>query len=111
MGVLIDGRKVTQPVDGSAKKSLWTVLNELLQTCSLIRNKTDAVFSASDTWKRRLSAVVSPEFHWESQTSLWECLCDIANVVNCIPRVVDYSVITFDDINKITKEYVLDEET
>lgn len=55
-----------------------------------------------------MKKLVSPEFYWDAGTSLWECLCDIANVINCIPRLIvnedktAFSVITFDRVNEIT---------
>lgn len=111
MGVPIDGRKVSQPIDG-AKKTLNTVVRELLNTFELKSTETSLKFLYED--QEELN-VISPEFHWEAGTLLWECLLDIANVVNCMPRLImtegyDGSVllsIVFDTINEVTAEYEL----
>jgi hypothetical protein len=131
MGTLIDGRKVTQPMEGSneAKQTLYDVLIGLLNTFELLpfgekfsrsREKSRIITeheydsSLTDT-KCIMENVTSPEFHWEAETSLWECLCDIGNVINAIPRLTynkynaeyPFSVLLFDMINESAGEYVL----
>lgn len=116
MGVMIDGKAVTQPIEGSGenKKNLYQVVYELVRTVQLL--KADGVsavgqrFSIDDTSKW-LEEINSPEFHWSAGTLLWECLCDIGNVIDCIPRVKIGSnnklYVTFDKINDVTGEYEL----
>lgn len=111
MGILIDGRKVSQPVDGSAKKSLLTVLEEFIQVANLLAVDDLKPFIIDEQIKPLLASIESPEFHWEAETLFWECLLDMGNVINCIPRVIidreerQYNVLTFDKINEVSAEY------
>lgn len=84
MGVIIDGKKVTQPTDDSPKKTLQEVVEELLDTYKLLKvdELSQFIVEKSDLLNRD-----SPEFHWECGTLLWECLLDIGNVINCIPKL------------------------
>lgn len=120
MGLPIDGCKVTQPIVGD-KKTLKSVVDELLQyKCSLHANEESNRLWVSSNINTTtiLEKTISPEFHWECGTLLWECLCDIGNVINCIPRVEPMRMdilegnpvhlyISFDPINDITAEYDL----
>lgn len=112
MGILIDGRKVTQPLEQDNKKTLKQVLLSFLRTFRLQPTAENSPFELLlDDEQEELFARISPEFHWEPQTQLWEVLCDIGDVVDCIPRLTinkdnnAYNVITFDRINNITAEY------
>ena len=122
MGLLIDGKAITQSIDqDNEKQSLWVVLNRLLSTQKLksTLQSNDYEYVTSDHTKYNkdtinlLLATISPEFYWQAQTTLWECLCDIGNVINCIPRVTAniektaFNCIYFERINDIEKEYEL----
>lgn len=116
MGVIIEGRKVTQPigVGDREKKSLYNVLSGLLNTCEtkLLGATPRFKISVPDEVGDLLRGVASPEFHWEAGTLLWECLLDIGNVINAMPRLTadndgDFNTITFDLINEETGEYEL----
>lgn len=113
MGIPIDGCKVTQPIEGT-KKTLFDVYEKLLAKARLLRvgelpNVSNGVDrEIADLMKR----VISPEFHWESGTLLWECLCDIGKVIDCLPIVyINESAseprISFAQINDVTKVYEL----
>lgn len=114
MGILIDGVKVTQPTDesGEAKKSLYEVAQRLLKTYALMRAEAAAEFTVTTDPDvvSLLENTEAPEFTWEAETLLWECLKDIGNVINCMPRLefnadkTDFSVLTFDRINEVTEE-------
>lgn len=121
MGVLIDGKTVTQPIEGTneKKKNLYEVLDDVLSAASLLKSNADNSsvgkrFSpyASASFKAELERIDSPEFHWSAGTLLWECLCDIGKVIDSIPRLLapngetDLRV-TFDKINDVTGEYSL----
>ena len=113
MGIIIEGKKITQPIDGSAKKSLYTVLLRLLQTFETKELGIDPRLQpyVSDKVGELLRNTISPEFHWEAGTLLWECLCDIGNVINAIPRLVyaygELKGVDFDLINEDKGEYEL----
>ncbi len=114
MGQPIDGCRITQPIDGSEKKSLLDVTVELLSYKTQLQS-TDSSESRFCIHPEKdysvLENTVSPEFHWECGTLLWECLCDIGNVVNCIPRArvdgmnAERLFIEFIPVNDITEEY------
>ena len=108
MGIFICGRKVTQPIDGE-KKTLYRVCTQLLNTITLLETGTDPELTIEDD---PVLDTISPEFHWEEGTTLWECLCDIASVVDCIPRLTTkqatvkaFTHIVFDKINEETGVY------
>lgn len=111
MGIIIEGKKITQPIDGSTKKSLYRVLSSLLQTFETKELGFPPRISTyvSDKVGELLRNTISPEFHWEAGTLLWECLCDIGNVINAIPRLVyaygEMKGIDFDLINEDKGEY------
>lgn len=79
MGILIDGMKVTQPQDGTAKDSLYTVADRLLRVCRLTKGGKPQKFWLTDGEEivTLLKNNDSPEFAWEAETQLWECLKDI----------------------------------
>ena len=110
MGLPIDGRKVTQPITDD-KKSLLQVTQELLNVFKLQEyGKTQNKFRVVDI-NGDLSSTISPEFGWDLGTLLWECLTDIGNVINAIPRLIGsdngYFEIVFEKINEITDFYEL----
>lgn len=111
MGRFIDGRKVTQPVKGE-KKTLKKVLDELLKVAKLLEVVNGKVYPEfSFVEDELLNSTISPEFYWNAGTSLWECLCDIGNVIDCMPRLTinsakkAFNLIKFDRINAVTAEY------
>ena len=116
MGILIDGMKVTRPQDGSAKDSLYTVADRLLRVCRLTKGGKPQKFWLTDDEEivTLLKNNDSPEFAWEAETQLWECLKDIGSVINCMPRLTsanpdvylsfNFNTVTFDKINDVTEE-------
>lgn len=132
MGSIIEGMKVTQPIEGSVeqRKTLWDVLVKLVTTFETLTyeirpingkeqvvtlNQKYTVYTGGNQrFVRLLETTEAPEFHWEAGTLLWECLCDIGNVINATPRLVDMNPqdwkanqIAFDLINESDKEYEL----
>ena len=118
MGISIDGCKVTQPIEGE-KKTLFDVAfsdnGGLISKAKLLSTSNREVYllNYSSEIVEYMKEVESPEFHWECGTLLWECLCDIGNVINCIPRVwfaganTNRLFIDFTPVNDITEEYQL----
>lgn len=114
MGILIDGMKVTQPQDGTAKDSLYTVADRLLRVCRLTKGGVPQKFWLTDDEEivTLLKNNDSPEFAWEAETQLWECLKDIGSVINCMPRLTaehstasfTFDTIVFDKINDVIEE-------
>ena len=118
MGFTIDGCKVTQPIEGE-KKSLYDVVfsddGGLISKAKLERvNKRERyLLDGYGEMIEKMKSIPSPEFHWECGTLLWECLVDVGNVINCIPRIrfVETNTrrcfIEFDPVNEVTAEYEL----
>lgn len=113
MGVFINGKKITQPLSGT-KKTLKDVCDLLCKCIDLLGAQEDIVPANTPYWgiaeNDLLKNTISPEFHWNAGTSLWECLCDIGNVIDCMPRVTidengEFSRIVFEEINATTGEY------
>ncbi len=111
MGLTIDGLAVTQPIDETAtKKTLFVVLERVLRCYTASGKKP--VFEIDAQTRAILSAVVSPEFRWKAQTLLFEVLQDIADVVDCIPRLTIAQVekdlkfiVAFDKVNESAGKY------
>ena len=121
-GVMIDGLGVTQPEAYDNRKSLLDVVNRLLavysfddQNSELTEDETagdEAVAFAGQKFTltkslnvlNALSTVKSPEFKWNTQTSLWECLLQIGAVIDAMPRLIadiygKYTIVTFNFVN------------
>ena len=116
-GVKVDGFAVSQPADEAARKSLYDVLKELLavtplrtvQEAALERTgfrKAPYVVTDDAAVVAALRGVKSPEFRWDSQTTLRECLDDIAAMIDAVPRLTAnaaetaFDTITFDFVNE-----------
>ncbi|MDE7455002.1 MAG: hypothetical protein K2M64_04155 [Clostridia bacterium] len=102
-GVTIDGFGVSQPEEYKKRQSLEDVLLRLFQVAILDAPKRFSLTQDS-TVRRVLSTVKSPEFKWNTQTTLWECLVQIGAVIDAMPRLVsddkgNFTVVTFDFIN------------
>lgn len=106
MGIMIDGLKITQPTDETPKKSLLSTLQRVLNCFQLCKNGEESVFAVTEdsTVLSLLENTESPEFSWQAETLLWEVLCDIGNVINCIPRLTYPNIVGFDMVNKAMGE-------
>ena len=106
MGQMIDGLRITQHTDGSAKKSLYSAIQRVLKNYTLKGYNSSSAFTldADTTLTNILQNTESPEFAWQAETLLFEVLCDIGNVINAIPRLKYPNLITFDFVNQITGE-------
>lgn len=114
MGLTVDGLKVTQPIGTATKKTLYDVLVRVLK-CYNTKQADKAgqlIFTIDEGTKTVLEAVTSPEFEWSAGTLLYEVLQDIADVVNCMPRLTASTVATqerlvlvFDKVNDIAAEF------
>lgn len=56
-----------------------------------------------------LNNTVAPQFKWNTQTSLWECLVQIGAVIDAIPRLIratngQFIVVTFSFVNVYATE-------
>lgn len=118
MGFTIDGCKVTQPIE-EEKRTLYDVVfstkGGLISKAKLesVSDREWYLLDGDGDMIEKMKSIPSPEFHWECGTLLWECLVDVGNVVNCIPRVRFVATntrrcfIEFDPINEVTAEYEL----
>lgn len=117
MGILIDGIKVTQPTEeeqaeGKTKKSLYEITERIFHTYMLNDTEQTPGFAMPNGYEvvSLLRNTESPEFQWEAETQLWECLKDIGNVINCMPRLTfnaahtALKTLTFDKINDVAQE-------
>lgn len=60
--------------------------------------------TAENAVRAALRSVIAPEFKWNTQTTLWECLLQIGAVIDAMPRLVsnsngNYTVVTFEFVN------------
>lgn len=99
-GVMIDGFQVTQP--NPPTKTLKDVVTRVLKYSPFDGQRfyltTDATIVGV------LAATISPEFRWNTQTTLFEVLQDIGAVINAIPRLVsgangEFTVVTYDFVD------------
>ena len=101
-GVLIDGFAVSQPEEENNRVSLFDVLKRLLSVTPFDEPMFELTTNSAVTGVLRI--MKSPEFRWNAQTTLWECLLQIAAVIDAMPRLVEdetgnLRVISFDFIN------------
>lgn len=99
-GVMVDGFAVTQP--DPPTKTLHDVITRVLAHTPF-DNPTYSL-TADTTVVNILKATISPEFRWNTQTTLYEVLKDIGSVVDALPRLTkgtsgDFTVVTYDFIN------------
>ena len=83
------------------------MVTRLLAVCSL--DYTPFTLTSDTAVRNALAAVKSPQFAWNTQTTVWECLVRIAAVINCLPRLTadangKFTVVTFDFINAYDTE-------
>ena len=109
-GVLIDGCGVTQPETVSERDNLYDVIVRLLSTAPFDYSRNEAPLyglTAERKVVQALKNVKSPQFKWNTQMTLWECLVQIGAVVDSIPRLTNsdnYTIVTFDFINAFDNE-------
>ena len=112
MGIFIDGKRITQPIT-SYKKTLYGAYGLLLLSARLVREgEVEFDDRSEESVQALMENTISPEFYWNAGTSLWECLVDVGNVINCIPRFIfdadTHSFgIKFEKINDVTGVYDL----
>lgn len=101
-GTLIDGFAVTQPETNENRKTLYDVIERLLEV-----NPFDGsiyTITTEQTVVDALIGAISPQFRWNTQTTLYECLIEVGAVINAIPRLLkdsagEFTVVSFDFIN------------
>ena len=101
-GTLIDGFAVTQPETNENRKTLYDVIERLLAV-----NPFDGSIYTITTEQSVVNALlgaISPQFRWNTQTTLYECLMEVGAVINAIPRLLkdsagEFTVVSFDFIN------------
>ena len=111
-GVLIDGLSVTQPEDYDMRTTLYKVGERLLSVIPFDGQRF--WFSGVGEVFDMLKQVKSPQFKWNTQTSLWECLVQMGAVVDAMPRLVadrngNYAWVTFDLVNTFGSDVEIDD--
>lgn len=99
-GVVIDGFQVTQP--NPPTKTLKDVVTRVLKYSPFDGQRF--YLTTDTTVVSVLAATISPEFRWNTQTTLFEVLQDIGAVINAIPRLVsgangEFTVVTYDFVD------------
>lgn len=99
-GVMIDGFQVTQP--NPPTKTLKDVVTRVLKYSPFDGQRF--YLTTDTTVVSVLTATISPEFRWNTQTTLFEVLQDIGAVINAIPRLVsgtngEFTVVTYDFVD------------
>ena len=108
-GIMIDGLAVSQPEEESERSNLLTVVNRLLAVTPFDNSRSAVRFTLDLTGNAyygylMLVNTVSPQFRWNTQTTLWECLVQVGAVIDAIPRITadangNFTEIAFDLIN------------
>lgn len=93
---------ITYDYKRTNEKTLEDVVERLLSVSPFDSPKY-SLTEQSDV-RLTLSSVIAPEFKWNTQTTLWECLLQIGAVIDAVPRLVmdkdgKYTVVTFDFVN------------
>lgn len=99
-GVMIDGFQETQP--NPPTKTLKDVVTRVLKYSPFDGQRF--YLTTDTTIVGVLAATISPEFRWNTQTTLFEVLQDIGAVINAIPRLVsgangEFTVVTYDFVD------------
>lgn len=102
-GVLIDGFAVSQPKAENLRKTLYDVVTRLLAVTPF--DESIYTLTTQATIVGVLQATISPEFRFNMQTTLFECLMEVGAVINAFPRLTkdgngEFTVVTFDFINE-----------
>lgn len=102
-GVLIDGFAVSQPKTESLRKTLYEVVTRLLAVTPF--DESIYTLTTQSSIVGVLQATISPEFRFNTQTTLFECLMEVGAVINAFPRLTkdsngEFTVVTFDFINE-----------
>lgn len=89
-GVLIDGFAVTQ--DENESVTLLDVVERLLAVTPVkaVGDTETERYGLTDD-ERVLSVLrntKAPEFKWNCQSTLWECLCEIGDTIGAVPKVM-----------------------
>lgn len=123
-GILIDGAGVSQPEDTAQRQSLYDVVTDLLVKATLDRQTVakDAIVLTSDPKVTQvLKAIKSPEYQWNAQATLWECLEQLGQCADAIPRllvtpatvdgeIVEQYVLTYEFVNDGDETFDMDSD-
>lgn len=113
-GVLIEGLGVTQPNTG-AQKSLHDAVTRLLYLTARANSTGAGRFSLTTDSDivTLLQNTESPQFRWSPQSTLWECLLEVASVIDAIPYLDESEKVSFLllNTNAIEIDDLIDEYT
>ena len=109
---MIDGFGVSQPENYDDRQTLKAVVDRLLAVTPFDDAQSEMptfTLTNDETVLNALSSVKSPQFKWNTQTSLWECLVQVGAVIDAMPMLVkgtdgNYTVVTFEFVNAYEHE-------
>lgn len=89
-GVLIDGSHTTQGTTAPTTQSVAQAVQRLLQItpCRTDGQPQKYFLDTTDDNYQSLAFTVAPQFTFNTQSTLWECLCEAFSVVDSIPELV-----------------------
>lgn len=110
-GVMIDGFGVSQPENYDDRQTLKAVVDRLLDVTPFDDAQSKPTYKLTDNSAvvNALKAVKSPEFKWNTQASLWECLVQVGAVIDAMPMLVadskgEFTIVTFEFVNAYENE-------
>jgi hypothetical protein len=97
--IVLPSKTVTNSLDGTANKTIYKVIQELLEVYA-------PSYTISSALQNKTASVTCPEFSWNRPT-LFEVLNDLLSVVGCVVTITGSNVISLLDL--FEKKNVIDE--
>jgi hypothetical protein len=97
--IVLPSKTVTNSLDGTANKTIYKVIQELLEVYA-------PSYTISSALQNKTASLTCPEFSWNRPT-LFEVLNDLLSVVGCVVTVTGSNVISLLDL--FEKKNVIDE--
>lgn len=88
--IVLPSRTITNSLDGSADKTIYKVIQELVEIYA-------PTYTLSSTLQSKTASITCPEFSWNRPT-LFEVLNDILGVIGCVVTITGSSTISLLDL-------------